>query len=275
VAVKGGRISGGRIGLDCGESSQYLSALLLIAPYTENGIEIEVVRGPVSRPYIDMTLSVMERFGVAVAREGYTYFRVPGKTPYRPGSYRVEPDCSQAGYFWAAAAVTGSPVTVRGIPLDSRQGDLRFLEILESMGCRVARRTAGITVTGGPLSAVDVDMGDIPDLVPTLAVVAAFARGTTVIRNVAHLRVKESDRLSAVSLELGKTGIEAETNDSGISIRGGRPRGAVIDPHGDHRLAMSFAVCGLAAPGIFIENESCVEKSFPEFWKTLEGLYER
>jgi len=273
VAIEGGGFAGGRVDLNCALSSQFLSALLLVGPHTREGIEVRVTHGPVSRPYIDITLDTMASFGVQAERDGYAWFKVPGGQRYRAGRHRVEPDCSQAGYFWAAAAVTASTVSVRGAHRGSRQGDIRILEILERMGCRVASQADGVAVSGGALSAVDVDMGDIPDVVPTVAVVAAFARGRTVLRNVAHLRGKESDRLAAVSAGLNQMGIAAGCEADRLWIEGGTPHPAAIDCCNDHRIAMSFAVAGLKAPGVRILDEACVQKSFPNFWETLEGLY--
>lgn len=273
IEIEAGTISGGRVSLNCGTSSQYLSALLLISPFTQNGMEIAVTEGPVSKPYIDMTIDIMNQAGVSVARDGYQQFQIDGNQGYRAGRFCVEPDISQAGYFWAAAAVTGATITVAGISHDSRQGDLRLLDVLSSMGCTTRVEPDGISVTGGKLGAVEVDMGAMPDMVPTLAVVAAFAKGKTVITNVGHLKAKESDRLGSVVAELKKLGIAAGCSDTAMWIEGGKPHGALIDPHNDHRLAMSFAVAGLKTPGIRIENETCVEKSFPEFWKVFESLY--
>ncbi|MBI5591247.1 MAG: 3-phosphoshikimate 1-carboxyvinyltransferase [Deltaproteobacteria bacterium] len=273
IEIEAGEISGGRVSLNCGTSSQYLSALLLISPFTRNGMEITVTEGPVSKPYIDMTIDIMNQAGVSVARNGYQRFQIAGNQGYRSGRFRVEPDLSQAGYFWAAAAVTGKTITVDGVPHASRQGDLRLLDVLSSMGCTTRVEPDGISVTGGKLKAVEVDMGAMPDMVPTLAVVAAFAKGRTVITNVGHLKAKESDRLGSVVAELLKLGIAAGCSDTAMWIDGGTPHAALIDPHNDHRLAMSFAVAGLKTPGIRIENETCVEKSFPEFWKVFESLY--
>jgi 3-phosphoshikimate 1-carboxyvinyltransferase len=274
VRVQGGRPEGGRVILDCSVSSQFLSALLLIGPYTRNGIDVSISKGPVSRPYIDMTVRVMTRFGVSVERQEYRRFHVSGGQVYRSRDYGIEPDASQAGYFWAAAAVTGRRVKVSGIAGDSIQGDARFPEVLEKMGCRVSREPDGITVQGGPLVGIQTDMGDMPDLVPTLAVVAAFAEGETLIGNVSHLRAKESDRLAAVSTELKKMGVTAEATKDALLVRGGRPKAAVIETYDDHRMAMSFAVAGLKVPGIAIENERCVDKSFPDFWEVFGQLYE-
>ncbi len=272
VAVTGGSAIGGSMQLRCGTSSQYLSAILLIAPCTRKGVEIEVVEGPVSKPYIDMTVHVMAQFGIHVERSGYTCFKVAGGQAYRPGRYVVEPDCSQAGYFWAAAAVTGTGVKVEGVTLDSLQGDIRLLQLFEAMGCRVQQEEDGLRLTGGSLNAIDVDMSDMPDMVPTLAVVSAFARGTTRIRNVAHLRVKESDRLASVADGLTRMGITATCTEDGLVVEGGRPHGAEIDTYDDHRIAMSFAVAGLVTPGVIIRDERCVEKSFPDFWEVFGVL---
>ena len=273
VVIKGGKVKRGVIAINCNTSSQYLSALLLIASYTEKGLDITVTDGPVSRPYIDMTVDIMEKFGVEVIRDGYNRFTVSGSQIYRAGSYEVEPDCSQAGYFWAAAAIAGAEIKVKGIAGNTRQGDIRFTELLKAMGCKVLQEKDGIKVCGGPLSAIDADMADMPDMVPTLAVVSAFACGTTVIKNVAHLKAKESDRLGCVVNELLKMGIEASCTDSGMIIKGGNPCGAEINTYNDHRIAMSFALAGLVVPGVVIKDEKCVGKSFPDFWNVFERLY--
>lgn len=273
VEIQGGPIRGGNVRLNCSVSSQYLSALLLLAPYTRKGIEITVTEGPVSRPYIDITLEAMRNFGVEAERKEYEQFYVNGGQFYHSGVYTVEPDCSQAGYFWAAAAVTGSTVKVKNISRDSHQGDIRFLDRLESMGCRVLEEHDGIRVVGDSLRAIETDMADIPDVVPTLAVVAAFAVGTTVIRNVAHLQAKESNRMAAVVTELRKMGITAGYDDNSLWVEGGKTQSADIDTYDDHRIAMSFAIAGLRTPGLVIKNEKCVQKSFPNFWGVFEKLY--
>ncbi|MCP4104377.1 MAG: 3-phosphoshikimate 1-carboxyvinyltransferase [Desulfobacteraceae bacterium] len=278
IEVTGGRVKGGTVDLRCKISSQFLSGLLLIAPYTKESLEINVTEGPVSKPYIDMTADVMSRMGVEVIRDGYEHFKVRGNQEYKAGSYTVEPDCSNAGYFWAAAAVTGSSVKVKGITKDSQQGDVRLTELFEQMGCKVFQDTDGLVVSGATedglpvLSAIETDMADMPDMVPTLAVVAAFAKGTTVIKNVEHLKAKESNRLEAVATELSKMGIEAECTDTGLIIKGGTPHGAEIDTYDDHRIAMCFSVAGLVVPNVFIKDEKCVEKSFPNYWEVFGEL---
>jgi 3-phosphoshikimate 1-carboxyvinyltransferase len=220
-----------------------------------------------------MTVDVMDKFGVSVDRKGYERFKVAGKQTYRAGSYVVEADGSQAGYFWAAAAVCGTRIKVKGITGDSRQGDVNFSKLLAAMGCEIQENSDGIAVKGRRLRAVEIDMGDMPDMVPTLAVVAAFAEGTTVIKNVYHLKAKESDRLTSVVTELVKMGIDARCSDDELIVTGGKPHGAAIETYGDHRIAMSFAVAGLVTPQICILGENCVEKSFPEYWTVFEGLY--
>lgn len=271
--VNGSGMKGGKMTLDCRVSSQYLSSVLLMAPCTAEGIEITVYPGLVSKPYVDLTLEIMERFGIRFEHRGYDYFNIPGGQKYIPGEYRVESDASQASYFWGSAAITGKSVKVLGVSSSSRQGDAKFADVLEKMGCTVIREADGITVKGGKLRGIDVDMGDMPDVVPTLGVVAAFAEGETVVRNVEHLKAKESDRLAAVATELGKMGIEATDTGSGLVIRGGKPRAATIETYDDHRMAMCFAMAGLVVPGMKILEERCVEKSFPAFWEVFERLY--
>ena len=273
VEISGGQIKGGSVNINCSISSQYLSSLLLIAPYTQKGLEITVDKGLVSKPYVDITIDTMKKFGIDIQRNKYSFFKIAGQQIYKSGNYVVEPDCSQAGYFWAAAAITGTSVKVKKITQNSIQGDINFIKVLEKMGCSVSHVADGITVHGGKLTAIEVDMADMPDLVPTLAVIAAFAKGTTVIKNVGHLKAKESNRLDAVSTELYKMGITTKVYDEKLVINGGKPHKAKIDTYNDHRIAMSFAIAGLVVPGIVIRDEKCVEKSFPEFWNVFKGLY--
>ncbi len=264
---------GGELRMSANTSSQHLSSLLMAAPYAARDTRIVVTGEPVSRPYTDLTLRVMEDFGVRVERGGAHAFHIPAGTPYGPRQYRIHGDASSASYFWAAAAVTGGRVMTRNIsPFRTAQGDMGFLDILERMGCRIQRHTDRVEVTGAGLRCVTVDMGDMPDMVPTLAAVALFARGPTVIRNVAHLRYKESDRLQAVAREWRRIGGRVEVQAGGLVVHGGGPfHGSDVNPHNDHRIAMSLAVAGLRIPGIRLQNPDCVAKSFPEFW----GLWNR
>ena len=273
VRIPGGQATGGAVTINCSVSSQFLSALLLMAPCTEKGLSITVSHGPVSRPYVDMTVDILADFGIKVQRDGYTRFDVAGGQTYRAGDYTVEPDASQAGYFWGAAAITGGSVTVEGVTRASTQGDVGLARVFEKMGCRVDEDAKGITVTGGKLTAVTVDMADMPDMVPTLAVVAAFAEGTTVIENVSHLKAKESDRLTATCTELGKMGVTAVAEADRLLVTGGGAHGTMIDTYDDHRMAMSFTMAGLMVPGVRINDPDCVEKSFPTFWEVWNTLY--
>jgi 3-phosphoshikimate 1-carboxyvinyltransferase len=271
VRVTGG-LAGGKARLSGTISSQYLSALLFIGPLAPEGLKIGITGELVSRPYVDLTLEVLGAFGISYYREGYRYFELPGGQSYLPRAYEIEADASSASYFWAAAALTGGRVTITNLSLESSQGDAAFPGVLGRMGCAIESTPAGLTVQGGRLQGVTVDMSTMPDLVPTLAVLAAFADGDTVITGVAHLRHKESDRLHAVAAELGRLGIAARESADGLVIRGGTPKGAVIHTYDDHRIAMSFAVAGLKIPGVVIEDPGCVAKSFPDFWQFFQQL---
>ncbi len=273
VAARG--IPGGRCRVDASRSSQFVSALLLAAPYAEREVTVEVSGEVVSRPYIEMTRQTMTDFGVAAEVVSAKEFRVRSGQRYRPRErYLVEADGSNASYFAAAAAAVEGRVRAEGLRADSLQGDAGFLSALERMGCTVKREAEAAEVScAGPLQAVDIDMGGMPDVVPSLAVLAALAQGTTRIRNVGHLRVKECDRLSALATELSRCGVRVEEREGELIIEGGGAHGAEIETYDDHRLAMSFAVLGLAVPGISIKEPGCVAKSFPDFWERFEGLY--
>ncbi len=274
VSIRGGDTQGGPVSIDCSVSSQFLSSLLLAAPRLHNGMDIQVVGKTVSRPYIDMTIDILNRFGIRIEREGYTRFQVAGGQQFQPGHYTVESDGSNASYFWAVGAITGRRITVEGVHSGSLQGDLGILKLFEQMGCQVIRAEDQVSVQGGALRAIEADMGNMPDMVPTLAVVAAFAQGRTLIRNVAHLKAKECDRLAAVMTELGRMGIETHSDGNDLTVVGGRPRGAAIETYNDHRIAMSFAVAGLKAEGTRIRDERCVDKSFPGFWRVFNQVTE-
>ena len=266
-------LRGGEVFLPGNESSQYISSILLCAPYAESDVIVHVDETPVSHPYIDLTLETMEAFGITVEREGYRTFRAPSGRCYTAGDVTVQADASSASYFWAAAAVTGKTVITENIDaLATRQGDAAFLKTLEAMGCRVTRDNGRVQVHGGPLRPVDADMAAMPDMVPTLAAVALFCPGTTTIRNIAHLRHKESDRIAALAREWSKMGAQVEERPDELIVQGGGPlEGARIDPHDDHRIAMSAAVVGLRVP-LRIDNPRCVEKSFPDFWNLWENM---
>ena len=276
LTINGKGITGGLTVLPAGKSSQYLSSLLLVAPYAKTPAVLKVEGEVLSKPYVAMTLSVMDAFGIAVeCTPDFSHFIIP-QGCYRAREYRIEGDASNASYFWAAAAITGGRVTVTNVPVPSLQGDAMLVPLLGRMGCTVSRSGSGITLQGTErLEGIRVDMGDMPDVVPTLAVVAAFAQGTTVIENIAHLRIKECDRLSAMVTELTKLGVKVEEHDAAMIIHGEGGtglHGAVIETYADHRMAMSLAVAGLRIPGVQITGEECVAKSFPDFWQRFSLL---
>ncbi len=277
VSINGKGKRGGKIILDCSRTSQYLSSVLIMGALLDHGLDIELPALPVSSPYIDLTMDIMKEFSVKADKINELNYHVSGHQVYQAKEFIVEPDLSNASYFWAAGAVTGKKIKVENIHKDSLQGDLRFLDILEQMGCTIGYHADGISVAGrnsseGNLRGVDVDMSDIPDVVPTLAVVASFAEGETIIRNIAHLREKECDRIDAVVSQLLKMGIKAKQGKDFLSVTGGIPSGGIIETFNDHRIAMAFSIAGLKVPGIIIENEGCVGKSFPTFWEVFDAL---
>jgi 3-phosphoshikimate 1-carboxyvinyltransferase len=277
LMVSGGSLEGGHTRLDAGLSSQFLSALLLAAIRARKAVSIEVL-AMTSTPYVELTLEAMAELGVVVERHGEWEFRV---TPaeLRGGRWRVEGDFSAAAYPAAAALLTGGEVDLLGLRLDSRQGDRGFLEVLGQMGAELEWQAESIRVAAGRrLIAVDLDLSSMPDQVPTLAALAPFAAGTTRIRNVPHLRLKESDRLAAMAGELRRLGAEVVETDDGLVIPGlwaeTAPPGdeVAVDSHGDHRIAMSLALTGLRRPGVSVTHPEVVAKSYPSFWSDLEGL---
>ena len=272
VHICGGKRQGGGVTLDCSKSSQYLSALLMMGPFMINGLEISLDGPSVSSPYIDLTIDIMKKFKVEAHRIHPTLYKVPGQQSYCPGEFFVEPDLSNAGYFWAIGAITGRMISVKNISKNSLQGDLKQIKILERMGCTVKIEENEIGVCGAELIGIDVDMSDTPDAVPAIAVVASFAKGKTRITNIKHLREKECDRIDAISSQLMKMGITVKQGDDFLEIMGGRPKGAKIETFNDHRIAMAFSMPGLIIPGMEIENETCVEKSFPNYWEIFEAL---
>lgn len=277
LSILASGLDGGRTVLPEGKSSQYLSSLLLVAPYARETAELAVRGEILSKPYVAMTLEVMAAFGVeAEAEIDFSRFSIP-RGGYRAREYHIEGDASNASYFWAAAAVTGGRVTVDNVPVPSLQGDAMLLPLLARMGCDVEQSGGGIRVEGPErLESISVDMGDMPDVVPTLAVVAAFAEGATEISNIAHLRIKECDRLSATAVELTKMGVRVEEFSDRLIIhgRGGASmHGADIETYHDHRMAMSMAIAGLRVEGVRISGEECVAKSFPSFWDHFSRLY--
>jgi 3-phosphoshikimate 1-carboxyvinyltransferase len=275
VRVRGdGSIGGGKVRVRGEKSSQFLTSILLVSPYCTSHLEIEAEGSLVSRPYVGLTMQVMEDFGIQVEHKNMQCFWISQKQSYQGCTLQIEGDASNASYFWAAAAVTGGEVETGNIRADSKQGDMGLLEILAAMGCRTEKTSTAVSVEGcASLKGLEADMSAMPDAVPTLAVVSLFAEGKTFIRNVGHLRYKESDRLHALATELSRLGGKVDELSDGLIIYGGEElRGTEVETYNDHRLAMSVAVAGLRIPGVRIKNPQCVDKSFPQFWKFWEKL---
>lgn len=275
VVVNAGGLPGGSIVFKDIVSSQFVSSLMICAPYAGKETIIDLEGAVRSHPYLEMTKEVMEAFGVPVHQDRPNRFRISGKERYQSREYWIEGDASSASYFFLAAAICRGKIRVENLNPFTRQGDMGFLTVLEKLGCRVIRGENWVEVSGGDLNRGEYafDLGNMPDMVPGLAVLAARRFGRTLIRNVGHLRFKESDRLKALAAELRKIGIPARETEDGLEIEGGPAKGAEIETYEDHRIAMSFAILGLAVPGIAIQNPDCVGKSFPDFWEKLGGLY--
>lgn len=272
VRIDASGLLGGHAHIAPSKSSQFLSALLLVAPYARQAVELEVTGALVAAPYIDMTIGVMHAFGVSVTRDGYRRFTVQPQR-YAARRYGIEPDASSAHYFLAAAALTGGRVRVRGLGYASLQGDVRFVDLLEQMGAAVVRGDDFLEVRGsGALDGIEADLNAISDTAPTLAALAPFARRPVTIRNVAHARLQESDRLHAVATELQRLGVRVRELDDGLVIEPSAIRPAVVDTYDDHRIAMSLALIGLRVSGIGVRDPDCVNKTFPEYFACLEEL---
>ena len=273
LTVRAAGVEGGEVTLDAGQSSQYLTALLLLGPLTRRGLRIRVT-DLVSVPYVEITIAMMRAFGVEVTREGDTYVVPPGG--YRATTYAVEPDASTASYFFAAAAITpGAAVTVPGLGTGALQGDLAFVDVLRRMGAEVTVGADATTVRGtGELRGFTVNMRDISDTMPTLAAIAPFASGPVRIEDVANTRVKECDRLEACAENLRRLGVRVTTGPDRIEIQPGTAPAPTteITTYGDHRIVMSFAVTGLRVPGISFDDPGCVRKTFPGFHEAFAEL---
>lgn len=282
VRISANGLPGGKTKMAGNISSQFLSALLMVAPYASSPIEIELTTELNSKPYVDMTIAIMRDFGVQVQRDGYRYFSIPLTSYQRPSAsrqfpvsiYPIESDASAASYFFAAPAIVGGTVRVENISRRSRQGDINFLDVLQEMGCIVNEGENFIEVTGAiSLRGIDVDMRDIPDTAQTFAAIAPFASSPTRIRGIASARVKETDRVHATCTELARLGVRVEEHEDGMTIYPwDNIQPATIQTYNDHRMAMAFSLVGLKTDGITIENPSCVTKTFPDFFKVLASL---
>lgn len=272
VMIHGGNFRGGRIEIEASVSSQFVSSILLSAPYAKQPVYLHVKGKLSSMPYVDMSIHVMRSFGAEVNVIDETHYEVNNEMKYIGREFQIEADASSATYFLAAAAISGGKIHIKNLPAESFQGDMQFVNVLSEMGCKVTKKDDGVMLEGVKLKGIDVDMNSLPDCVPTLAVVAAFAQGPTTITNVNHLKYKETDRLKALVNELTKIGAKVERFEDGFTIYPQPLRGATIETYNDHRIAMSFAVAGLKVNGIAIKNPSCVTKSFPNFWDEFSKL---
>jgi 3-phosphoshikimate 1-carboxyvinyltransferase len=272
VEVRAEGLRGGTAPVRGARSSQYLSALLLVSPRASGRVELRAEAPVVSGPYVRLTVSVMREFGVAPEEPEPFHYVVEAPRDYPGREFRVEGDYSSAGYYFAAAAITRGRVRVGNLDPDSAQADRGLLEALAGMGCRVDREPDGWQVKGRELAGFDLDASEMPDAAPTLAVLALFARGTSRLRGLSTLRIKESDRVAALARELGRMGAEVGEGPDSLEIRPGRLRGAEVETYRDHRMAMSFALAGLRVPGVRILDPDCVAKSFPGFWDEFERL---
>jgi 3-phosphoshikimate 1-carboxyvinyltransferase len=274
VRITASGLQGGKTRIAGNISSQFLSALLMTAPYAKTPVEIEITTELNSKPYVDMTLSVMTEFGVEVDHDGYGRFSI-NSSRYRPlSNYLIESDASSASYFFAAPAICGGSVRVENISRKSKQGDIEFLDILARMGCVVTEYDNSIEVAGPKkLIGIDINMRDIPDTAQTLAVVAPFASSPTRIRGITSARVKETDRISATCAELRKIGVQVDEHEDGMTIYPSEEfRETFVKTYNDHRMAMAFSLIGLRTHGIKIENPGCVSKTFPNYFDVLETL---
>jgi 3-phosphoshikimate 1-carboxyvinyltransferase len=284
-------LPGGKTRITGDISSQFVSALLMVAPYAKSPVEIEVITELNSKPYVDMTIAIMKDFGIEVQREAYKTFSVPMTNYQLPilnlqspretsnplsllSTYAIESDASAASYFFAAPAICGGTVRVENISRASKQGDIAFLDILEEMGCDIKEDDDYIEVTGGStLKGVDADLRDIPDTAQTLAAIAPFASSPTRIRGIASARLKETDRVHATCTELSRLEVRVEEHVDGMTIHPCKDiHPATVQTYNDHRMAMAFSLIGLRVPGIEIENPGCVSKTFPNYFEGLDTL---
>lgn len=278
VRVTGAAYAGGspscEAAIDISESTQFLSALMMVAPSLKNGLTIRITSKKTDGSYIRITRKMMGQFGCSVEYNGDTY-QIGAVQSYESKTYQIEPDVSAACYFYGAAALTGSTVIVKNVHFTSMQGDIRFIKLLEEMGCRVSDTPEGIQLTGpdgGRLSGADVDMNDFSDQAMTLAAIAPFADSPVCIRNIGHIRLQESDRINAIVTELKRLGVKVEEYTDRIKIYPSEVKPAVIQTYDDHRMAMAFALIGLKCDGIVIDNFECCKKTFENYFEVLENF---
>jgi 3-phosphoshikimate 1-carboxyvinyltransferase len=276
VKISASGLPGGQTTIAGDISSQFLSALLMVAPYAQSPVQISLSTDLNSKPYVDMTIAVMRDFGVEIERDNYALFYITPSAYVPLSTYSIESDASAASYFFAAPAICGGAVRIENISRRSVQGDIGFLDVLQQMGCTITETNNSISVARhSALSGIDIDMRDIPDTAQTLAAIAPFANSPTRIRGIASARVKETDRVAATCTELARLGVRVEEHPDGMTIypaAASNFRPATIQTYNDHRMAMAFSLIGLRVPGVTIENPGCVSKTFPNFFEVLETL---
>ncbi|CAI4173749.1 MAG: 3-phosphoshikimate 1-carboxyvinyltransferase [Alteromonas macleodii] len=275
LQIKGKTLNGGEMSVDGSVSSQFLTALLMAAPLFSGDVTIRIKGELVSKPYIDITLDTMAKFGVTVKNDNYQTFTISGDAKYiAPGKFMVEGDASSASYFLAAGAIKGGTVRVTGIGQNSIQGDIRFADVLEAMGATVVWNDEYVEVTGAPLKGVNMDMNHIPDAAMTIATTALFAEGPTTMTNIYNWRVKETDRLAAMATELQKLGAKVEEGHDYIKVwPTDSLKHAEIDTYNDHRIAMCFSLVALSDTPVTINDPGCTRKTFPDYFTRFKTLY--
>jgi 3-phosphoshikimate 1-carboxyvinyltransferase len=273
LRVTSSHLLGGEVRLDASVSSQYLSSLLMIAPYLA-GLKISLLGKTASKPYVEMSINTMRDWGIKVQTPAEGVYEIPAGQRYQKKEYMIEGDYSSAGYFFAIAALTQSTLTLKNLNPNSVQADRNFLKLLAQMGNEITVGENAITIRGKQILPGCFNMEDCPDQVQTMAVLAAFANGITKISGVRSLRVKETERVYALKSELAKMGIKTEDTEDSLTIYGGQPHAAAIDTYGDHRMAMAFAIAGTKLAGMKINQPHVVNKTFPAFWETLDSLHD-
>lgn len=275
LQIKGKTLNGGEMSVDGSVSSQFLTALLMAAPLFSGDVTIRIKGELVSKPYIDITLDTMAKFGVTVKNDNYQTFTISGDAKYiAPGKFMVEGDASSASYFLAAGAIKGGTIRVTGIGQNSIQGDIRFADVLEAMGATVVWNDEYVEITGAPLKGVNMDMNHIPDAAMTIATTALFAEGPTTMTNIYNWRVKETDRLAAMATELQKLGAKVEEGHDYIKVwPTDSLKHAEIDTYNDHRIAMCFSLVALSDTPVTINDPGCTRKTFPDYFTRFKTLY--
>ena len=273
VQIDGQAIRGGEVTLSGSLSSQYLSGLLMASPLAQETVTLQIDGPLISKPYVQMTCEVMKAFGVKVdADETANRFVIPAGQQYTATDYAIEPDASAASYFWAVPAILGGKATILGLTEDALQGDVGFVRCLEKMGCDIEFGKNSISVSGPAKHGIEIDMADVSDTVQTLSAVALFVDGPTTVTNVAHNRVKETDRIGNLAIELRKFGVQVDEHPDGLTIHPAPLNGATIETYDDHRMAMSLSLVGLKQPGVKILNPGCVSKTYPNFFADLKAF---